>query len=314
MRYLLLLLLFTTSCVHKSFVSVPLGSGKTLVFAEFQKSKSPWPYGFRGEVAAGEPFALSLTEVPYSLWFTVRLWGEKEAGYQFHSPGAEGSSGRAGAAPEYQAPMSKVPGRMSSQQPVSQVSWGDVVVWCNALSEYLNQYTSGEQRQPVYRVAGGEEILRSAERANRGELYRDPAANGFRLPAEQEWESAGRWLNGRRWLAGDWVAGSTGTYSSRRASNQVAWYVENSGGKSQPVAGRRPTVMGLYDMGGNLAEWVEDPFSGGAAPLPFRTIKGGAYLSPTRELQVAGRFPALPQQVHQSIGFRLAFGVGNESG
>ena len=62
-------------------------------------------------------------------------------------------------------------------------------------------------------------------------------------------------------------------------------------------------------MSGNLAEWVEDRFHADPENEPsllLRTLKGGAYLSPVLELAVGGRLPALPQQAHKSIGFRVA--------
>ena len=65
-------------------------------------------------------------------------------------------------------------------------------------------------------------------------------------------------------------------------------------------------------MSGNLAEWVEDRFRPAHDENPsgnvllLRTLKGGAYLSPVLELAVGGRLPAMPQQAHKSIGFRVA--------
>ena len=73
----------------------------------------------------------------------------------------------------------------------------------------------------------------------------------YRLPSEAEWEYAAR--------AGtaDQFAGATVADSLRRYSppDDEAWYnVE----KTQPVANRKPNAWGLYDMRGNVAEWVQD--------------------------------------------------------
>ena len=329
------------SCVHKPVFSISLSSDKNLPFVEFPKPVNAWPYGFRGEiyVKMEVPFAISVIEVPYPLWYQVRLWAEKERNYKFHHLGAEGSHGHLGKAPQpptklrqksvrspesYRRPKDDY-GNKIWEQPVSQISWGDAVIWCNALSEYVNWFLQEEQWLPVYLDVQGE-VLRSAERANMGDLQQNSDANGFRLPSEQEWELASRWVDGKNWLKGNWAAGALEDYSSPQATNLVAWYAHNSGGASWPVASRRPTAIGLYDMSGNLAEWVEDIFQvsstdinlsksrgtsvwevSSSPSLPFRTIKGGAYLSPARELQVAGRLPALPEQAHRSIGFRLAF-------
>jgi formylglycine-generating enzyme required for sulfatase activity len=66
---------------------------------------------------------------------------------------------------------------------------------------------------------------------------------GGRLPTEAEWEYAAR-------------AGST---EARYGSlDEVAWYIANSGGKPHPVGEKRANGFGLYDILGNVAEWVND--------------------------------------------------------
>ncbi len=76
----------------------------------------------------------------------------------------------------------------------------------------------------------------------------------YRLPAEAEWEYAAR-------------AGSNVTPVSL---DEVAWYADNSGDQPHPVGIKKPNAWGLYDMHGNVREWVEDVFTrnsyGGSAP------------------------------------------------
>ena len=72
----------------------------------------------------------------------------------------------------------------------------------------------------------------------------------YRLPTEAEWEYAAR-------------AGTTGDrYSSDLDS--IAWYSANSGGRTHPVGRKQANGYGLYDMLGNVVEWVQDWF--GAYP------------------------------------------------
>ncbi len=68
------------------------------------------------------------------------------------------------------------------------------------------------------------------------------------LPTEAQWEYAARGGSGSHWSFGDDIA-QLGTY---------AWFSENSGSKAHVVKDREPNPLGLYDMHGNVYEWVED--------------------------------------------------------
>jgi len=68
----------------------------------------------------------------------------------------------------------------------------------------------------------------------------------YRLPTEAEWEYAAR-------------AGTTGAQSA--SLDDVAWYGANSEDETHPVGKKKPNAWGLYDMLGNVREWVEDLFA-----------------------------------------------------
>ena len=78
----------------------------------------------------------------------------------------------------------------------------------------------------------------------------DTKRDGFtyKLPTEAQWEYAAR-------------AGSTAAYSfgdNSSALGDYAWYSDNSGSKTHPVATKRANGFGLYDMHGNVWQWVQD--------------------------------------------------------
>jgi formylglycine-generating enzyme required for sulfatase activity len=84
----------------------------------------------------------------------------------------------------------------------------------------------------------------------------------YRLPSEAEWEFTAR----------------AGTDSSPKSLEEVAWYAANSDDESHPVGKKKPNAWGLYDMLGNVREWVEDNFtrdfySNGPAEDPLNALR-----------------------------------------
>ena len=70
----------------------------------------------------------------------------------------------------------------------------------------------------------------------------------FRIPTDAEWEFAARGGNKTHRY----------TYAGSESIDEVAWYRENSGGMTHPVAQKKPNELGIYDMNGNVREWCLD--------------------------------------------------------
>ena len=128
----------------------------------------------------------------------------------------------------------------------------------------------------------------------------------YRLPTEAEWEYAAR----------------AGTTEDRYAGDlaQIAWYGENSDGATHPVGQRLPNRFGLYDMLGNVSEWVLD-WSGGkytgvtvANPVGPRTgrtrvLRGCSSYDSFDRCRTPGRASGPPEAVRSGTGFRLVLKV-----
>lgn len=133
-------------------------------------------------------------------------------------------------------------------QPVVNVSWEEAALYCNYLSEE-------EGLEPFYRLRGIEVI------------GFNPNALGYRLPAEAEWAWAARHVEGSsELLIYPWGTGFPpperhGNYADKTAQHLVAKTLFNYKDNyivTAPVGTFVPNSKGLYDMGGNVAEWVHD--------------------------------------------------------
>ncbi|MFM2397823.1 MAG: hypothetical protein RLZZ144_1073, partial [Pseudomonadota bacterium] len=118
----------------------------------------------------------------------------------------------------------------------------------------------------------------------------DKTGKSYRLPTEAEWEVA-------------CYGGNKTEYCGGNDANAVAWYSENSGYKTYPVGQKQANGYGLYDMSGNVWEWMSDCYDGDCGR---RVLRGGSWYFNTNSLRAAGRSSNTPGSRDYSGGFRVA--------
>lgn len=187
--------------------------------------------------------------------------------------------------------------------PVVNVSWFQAARYCNWLS-------AQEHLAPFYDIKDG--VVTGY----------DPRSTGYRLPTEAEWEFAARNTDTTE-LRFSWGSvlpppDREGNYADRAATTLlghiIVGYTDGYVGPA-PVGRFPANAYGLRDMGGNVAEWVNDfygPFTGATASDPmgpdkgeYFVIKGASWMkSSTTELRFAFRDYA--EQGRADVGFRVA--------
>jgi serine/threonine protein kinase len=113
----------------------------------------------------------------------------------------------------------------------------------------------------------------------------------YRLPNETEWEYA-------------CYGGIQTEYCGGNNIDSVAWYESNSGGTHHPVGKKQANGYGLYDMSGNVWEWMSDCFGGDCNQ---KVIRGGSWNYDSGHARAANRNNFFePDGKGNNIGFRLA--------
>ncbi|MFL6578613.1 MAG: PEGA domain-containing protein [Povalibacter sp.] len=191
-------------------------------------------------------------------------------------------------------------------QPVAGIRWEQAAAYCNWLSEQ-------EGLQPAY-VKDGESFVPAK-----------PMTNGYRLPTDAEWEWVARYSgNGafRRYPWGDALpvaagSGNYADYTARVVLQDIVPNYEDGYAVTAPVGKFPPNNLGLYDIGGNVAEWAHDYYtvsadSSAVAVDPLgpeqgtnHVIRGSSWKqSSVTDLRLSARdFGDVPRN---DVGFRLA--------
>jgi formylglycine-generating enzyme required for sulfatase activity/tRNA A-37 threonylcarbamoyl transferase component Bud32 len=234
--------------------------------------------------------------------------------------------------------------RSGEDAPVEQVTWYDAIAYCNALSRaeglepcYVLSEESGvsgehglgneEDEEPEDEDEAEEdeepededEAEEDEEPEDEDEAEDDDEdeansyscvvhwkrdAVGYRLPTEAEWEYACR-------------AGCGGPFNDGTVTpEEVAWFKENADDRTHPVGQKRPNAWGLFDMHGNVWEWVWDWFGDypeGRVVAPTgpgtgtgRVERGGSWGGYAGNCRSANRVNIGPGSTYSDLGFRPA--------
>ena len=123
----------------------------------------------------------------------------------------------------------------------------------------------------------------------------------YGLPTEAQWEYAAR-------------GGTETAYSFGDDPKDLERYAVTGGGGTRPVRTRKPNPFGLYDVHGNVWEWVRDTYHGKlpggrdplqSAPSNFRVVRGGSWVNGPRNLRSAYRIGDNPEGRFSNVGFRI---------
>ncbi|MBQ6269095.1 MAG: SUMF1/EgtB/PvdO family nonheme iron enzyme [Bacteroidetes bacterium] len=191
--------------------------------------------------------------------------------------------------------------------PITNVSWYEVVVFCNRLSKKFS-------KEPVYSLYGNTDVdtwgavpITNSDTWNN--IKMNFFANGFRLPTEAEWEYAAK--------GGQYT--SNFIYSGGNNLDDVSWNQDNSGKRTHVVGQKNYNELWLYDMSGNVWEWCWDwsaeykrtwIFSQNNPTGPSvgekRIIRGGGFDSYLDNIKVTYRYADNANKKHIDAGARIA--------
>jgi VWFA-related protein len=177
--------------------------------------------------------------------------------------------------------------------PVEKVTWYEAVEYCNKISEKAGL-------QPCYSGKGVSIVC-------------DFTSNGYRLPTEAEWEYACKAGTTTDLFNGDILY--EGCSPIDPALNKIGWYCGNTNNSAHKIGKKLPNPFGLYDMNGNVCEWVWD-WTGkylsndqidpkGPTSGKDRVVRGGSWQNYSVNCRSANRHYGYSPDTRHVFGFRV---------
>lgn len=191
-------------------------------------------------------------------------------------------------------------------QPAVNVTWNDATLFCNWLSQQ-------EGLPPAYENKNGRMVAVQ------------PLTTGYRLPTDAEWEWVARFEGGGKFRRYPWgevlpVAPRSGNYAdvtARLLVQDVIPDYDDGFAASAPTGKFPANALGLFDVGGNVAEWVHDYYTvsgdtgelavdpSGPADGKQHVIRGSSWRqSSVTDLRLSAR--DFGESQRNDVGFRVA--------